>query len=174
VLKAYQVRMKSFRKDARFKYCQVFKNRGNRAGASMTHSHSQVLALPIVTHNIEDELRGAKEYYDTHGRCIFCDVVAHESAIKTRLIDENEHFVTVAPYAPRFPYETWLVPKRHSSNYETVGDDEVSSPQNMSASGCSLLLLGDGSKICINMFALFCVFLFHALGLDACLCTGTS
>ncbi|KAH9552781.1 hypothetical protein CY35_09G084200 [Sphagnum magellanicum] len=127
VLKAYQVRMKSFRKDARFKYCQVFKNRGNRAGASMTHSHSQVLALPIATHNIEDELRGAKEYYDTHGRCIFCDVVAHESAIKTRLIDENEHFVTAAPYAPRFPYETWLVPKRHSSNYETVGDDELQS-----------------------------------------------
>jgi galactose-1-phosphate uridylyltransferase len=140
----------------------------------MTHSHSQILALPIATHNTEDELRGAKEYYDTRGRCIFCDVVAHECAIKSRLIDENEHFVTVAPYAPRFPYETWLVPKRHCSNYETVGDDEVSSTQNMSASGLSLLLLGDGSKICINMFALFCVFLFHALGLDACLCTGTS
>jgi UDPglucose--hexose-1-phosphate uridylyltransferase len=106
----------------------VFKNRGDRAGASMTHSHSQILALPVITHNTEDELRGAKEYYDTHGEhCIFCDIVAHETVSKIRIIDENEQFITLSPYAPRFPYEVWLIPKRHSSNYESVDEDEVSS-----------------------------------------------
>ncbi|KAH8956585.1 hypothetical protein BDL97_07G047900 [Sphagnum fallax] len=128
VLKAYQERMKFFRKDSRFKFCQVFKNRGNRAGASMTHSHSQILALPIITHNSEDELHGAKEYYDTNGeRCIFCDIVAHETVSKIRIVDENEQFITLTPYAPRFPYEVWLIPKRHSSNYESVDKDELQS-----------------------------------------------
>lgn len=93
----------------------------------MTHSHSQIMALPIIAHNIEDELRGAKDYYDKHSRCIFCDVVLHETNTNTaRLIDQNERFVTLAPYAPRFPYETWLIPKRHSSNFESILEDEVS------------------------------------------------
>jgi galactose-1-phosphate uridylyltransferase len=106
---------------------QIFKNRGNRAGASMTHSHSQIMALPIIVHNIEDELRGAEDYYSKHSRCIFCDVVSHETSTNTaRLIDQNEHFVTLAPYAPRFPYETWLIPKQHSSNFESILEDEVS------------------------------------------------
>ncbi len=94
----------------------------------MTHSHSQILALPIITHNSEDELHGAKQYYDTNGEhCIFCDIVAHETVSKIRIIDENEQFITLSPYAPRFPYEVWLIPKRHSSNYESVDKDEVSS-----------------------------------------------
>lgn len=105
---------------------QVFKNRGNRAGASMTHSHSQLIALPVVTHNKISELRGAQEYYDKHKQCLLCDVVQHDTqSNRSRLIDENEHFVTIAPYAPMFPYETLLVPKRHSSDYESIGEDEV-------------------------------------------------
>ena len=106
---------------------QIFKNKGRRAGASMTHSHSQIVALPIIVYNMEEELRGAKAYYGEHNRCIFCDVVSHVTTTNlARLIDQNEHFVTLAPYAPRFPYETWLLPKQHASNYETICEDEVS------------------------------------------------
>lgn len=105
---------------------QVFKNRGDRAGASMTHSHSQLIALPVRTHNLQAELHGSQEYYDKHKRCLLCDVAQYETQANCiRLIDENEHFVTVSPYAPMFPFETWLWPKRHSSNYETIGEDEV-------------------------------------------------
>jgi UDPglucose--hexose-1-phosphate uridylyltransferase len=126
VLKAYQARINFFQSDSRFKFCQVFKNRGNRAGASMTHSHSQLIALPVVTHNKISELRGAQEYYDKHKQCLLCDVVQHDTqSNRSRLIDEDEHFVTIAPYAPMFPYETLLVPKRHSSNYESIGEDEI-------------------------------------------------
>lgn len=105
---------------------QVYKNRGSRAGASMTHSHSQLIALPVITHNVKTELQGAKEFFDKHNECIVCGVVKYETqSARVRLIDENEHFLTVSPYAPMFPYETWLVPKRHSSNYETISEDEV-------------------------------------------------
>ena len=84
------------------------------------------MALPVITRNKNDELQGAQEYYDTNKRCIFCDVVHHETKVNTaRLIDENEHFISIAPYAPMYSYETWLLPKRHSSNFETTGDEEV-------------------------------------------------
>ena len=106
----------------------------------MTHSHSQIVALPIIVYNMEEELRGAKAYYGEHNRCIFCDVVSHVTTTNlARLIDQNEHFVTLAPYAPRFPYETWLLPKQHASNYETICEDKVSSA--LSIIMCMLLLL---------------------------------
>ncbi|KAG0625503.1 hypothetical protein M758_2G060400 [Ceratodon purpureus] len=126
VLKAYQARINWFQKDPRLKFCQVFKNRGNRAGASMTHSHSQLIALPVITHNKLTELDSAQEYYNEHKRCMMCDVVEHDTqSVRSRLIDENEFFITIAPFAPSFPYETWLVPKFHSSNFESIGEDEI-------------------------------------------------
>lgn len=104
----------------------MFKNRGNRAGASMTHSHSQLIALPVIAHNRMCELDGSQDYYNKHKRCILCDVVKHDTQLqRSRLIDENEHFVTIAPYAPMYPYEIWLLPKRHASNYETINEDEI-------------------------------------------------
>jgi len=92
----------------------------------MAHSHSQLIALPVMTHNQRAELQGAQEYYNDHNRCMLCDIVQYETQARhIRLIDENEHFITVAPYAPTLSYEIWLVPKRHSSNYETIGEEEV-------------------------------------------------
>lgn len=88
-----------------------------------------MIALPVITHNKENELRSAQEYYDKHKRCILCDVVEHDTQIvRSRLIDENDHFITIAPYAPAYSYQTWLVPKRHSSNFEAIGEDEVNTP----------------------------------------------
>ena len=107
--RAYRDRIRHFRTDPRFKSVQVFKNHGNAAGASMSHSHSQLVALPVVTQGVEEEAAGAKKYYDTRGgRCVFCDGVEHERGEGShRLIDETELFVSMTPYAPRFPYETW-------------------------------------------------------------------
>lgn len=108
----------------------MFKNRGKSAGASMAHSHSQLIALPVMPHNKLVELQGAQEYYIDHQRCMLCDIIQHETlqSEHIRLIDEDEHFVTVAPYASTLPYEIWLVPKRHSSNYETIIEEEVTHP----------------------------------------------
>jgi len=113
-------RMIDLKQDKRFKYILAFKNHGDAAGSSMEHPHSQLIALPILPKNVAEELEGAKQYYNYKERCIFCDVIQQELETKTRVIAENSDFVTLAPYAPRFPFETWILPRRHESAFENA------------------------------------------------------
>ena len=106
------------KKDRRFKYILIFKNHGEAAGASLEHSHSQLIALPILPIYVVEELQGAKQYYIYKERCVFCDIIRQEMDNGVRVVAENEDFLTLAPYAPRFPFETWILPKRHESAFE--------------------------------------------------------
>jgi UDPglucose--hexose-1-phosphate uridylyltransferase len=94
------------------------KNHGEAAGASLEHAHSQLIALPILPIYVVEELQGAKQYYIYKERCVFCDGIRQEIDNGTRVVAENEDFLTLAPYAPRFPFETWILPKRHESAFE--------------------------------------------------------
>eukprot|EP00850_Spirogloea_muscicola_P016763 SM000138S00070 [mRNA] locus=s138:288496:290629:- [translate_table: standard] len=128
VLRAYRDRVRAFKADSRFQYVQLFKNHGNAAGASMTHSHSQLLALPIVPRAAAEQLDEARSFHErNNGACVFCRLVKHETEEDTaRLIDRNKSFVAVAPFAPRFAYETWIIPaQRHVSNFECSTDEEL-------------------------------------------------
>jgi len=118
VLQAYKTRILDLKNDKRFKYILVFKNRGAAAGASLLHSHSQLIALPIVPKRVLEELRGAAAYYQAKDRCVFCDIVNQELENQDRLIEESPEFVSIAPYAPRFPFETWILPKTHHQSFE--------------------------------------------------------
>ena len=118
VLFAFKARILDLRNDARFRYLLLFKNHGHLAGASLEHSHSQLIALPIVPRQVAEEIEGARRHYDHRERCIFCDIVGQERKDRVRLVYENEEFVVFAPWAPRSPFETWIVPRRHESNYE--------------------------------------------------------
>jgi UDPglucose--hexose-1-phosphate uridylyltransferase len=118
VLWAYRDRILDLKQDKRFKYILIFKNHGEAAGASLEHAHSQLIALPIVPIYVAEELDGSKEYFRYKERCIFCDVIRQEIETGTRVVGANEDFVTLAPYAPRFPFETWILPKRHESAFE--------------------------------------------------------
>jgi UDPglucose--hexose-1-phosphate uridylyltransferase len=118
VLFSFKARVLDLRNDLRFRYILLFKNHGHLAGASLDHSHSQLIALPVVPRQVIEEIEGAKRHYDLKERCIFCDVVGQERRDRTRLVHENDEFVVFAPYAPRSPFETWIVPKRHESNFE--------------------------------------------------------
>jgi UDPglucose--hexose-1-phosphate uridylyltransferase len=113
VLWAYYLRMTDLKKDIRFKYILVFKNEGDAAGSSLEHTHSQLIALPIIPRLISEEIESSRRYFELNKRCIFCDVISREIEGKTRLIHENEGYIAVAPYAPRGPFETWILPKRH-------------------------------------------------------------
>ena len=104
--------------DKRFRYALIFKNHGDAAGASLEHSHSQLIALPIVPKRVREELDASKHYYREKERCIFCDMIRQETESGVRVVGENDQFVTIAPYAPRFPFELWLLPKQHSSAFE--------------------------------------------------------
>jgi UDPglucose--hexose-1-phosphate uridylyltransferase len=115
---AFRDRILDLKQDKRFKYILIFKNHGEAAGASLEHPHSQLIALPILPKQVVEELEGAKQYYIYKERCVFCDVIRQELDNGIRIVGENEQFVTMAPYAPRFPFETWILPKRHESAFE--------------------------------------------------------
>ncbi len=123
VLYAYKERMLDLKKDMRFRYALVFKNQGAAAGASLEHSHSQLIALPIVPKRVTEELKGAKEYYNYKERCIYCDIVRQEIRDQVRVISENSMFLALAPFAPKFPFETWILPKEHHSSFEHTSSD---------------------------------------------------
>ncbi|CAM6092979.1 unnamed protein product [Calypogeia fissa] len=127
ILRAYRSRVETLRADPRIKYCQIFKNNGNAAGASMVHSHSQIIALPVVPKAPEDEYAGSKAYYEKSGsKCVFCEVIMYTLGEgKVRLIDQSPHLITLAPYAPRFAYETWILPRKHNSNFGSISEDEI-------------------------------------------------
>ena len=117
ILFVFKMRTEELAKDPRFQSVVVFKNRGREAGASLQHSHSQIIALPIIPKLILEELYGGRKHYRNKERCIFCDMIEQERQEGIRIIDENDDFVSFSPYAARFPFETWITPRMHTSHY---------------------------------------------------------
>jgi UDPglucose--hexose-1-phosphate uridylyltransferase len=122
VLEAWRQRMVDLQKDPRFEYVSVFKNHGEAAGASLEHPHSQLIATPMVPMMVEQELEGSLRHFRMKKRCIWCDIIHQEMQGKARglgrLILGEGGFVALCPYAPRFPFETWILPEGHRSSYE--------------------------------------------------------
>ena len=118
VFYAFRDRLADLRNDQRLKYALIFKNHGEAAGASLEHTHSQLIALPILPRQVVEELKGARAYFDVKERCIFCDIAHQESKSQTRVVAENADFVVITPYAPRFPFETWILPRKHDSAFD--------------------------------------------------------
>ena len=118
VVQAYQQRLIDLKKDERLRYVMLFKNFGAAAGASLEHSHSQLIATPVVPKRVMEEMDGAKRYFGYRERCIFCDIIVQETKSQKRLISENNSFILVCPFAPRFPFECWILPRIHLSNFE--------------------------------------------------------
>jgi len=127
VLWAFRARVQDLKQDRRFRYIIIFKNHGAAAGAHLDHSHSQLIALPIVPREVRDEIDGARAHYAAKERCVFCDIVRQETRESRRVIAENADMVAVSPYAPRFPFETWILPKRHQSAFEDAPRHEYAS-----------------------------------------------
>ncbi len=118
VLHAFKARILDLQNDIRFKYVMVFKNHGRAAGASLAHTHSQLIAMPIVPKRVAEEIEGARTYHSLKERCIFCDILEQEQEDRLRVIEASDHFISLAPYAPRFPFETWILPLTHSCCFE--------------------------------------------------------
>ena len=123
---AYQQRINDLKKDIRMKYILVSKNFGTKAGALMPllHPHSHLIAYPFIPYVPQLECDGAKNYWDFHNRCIYCDMVAQElDSPNERIIYSNDEFIAISPFASRFPYEMWIIPVKH--NYIFLGDDKL-------------------------------------------------
>jgi UDPglucose--hexose-1-phosphate uridylyltransferase len=122
VIDAYRMRVQDLRKDIRFRYVMIFKNQGEMAGASLEHSHSQLIATPVVPKRVLEEIKGSKVYYDYKERCIFCDIVRQELSQDIRVVGQNEEMVAIVPFAARFPFETWIIPKKHATHFDKSSD----------------------------------------------------
>ena len=122
VFLAYKSRMIDLKKDIRFKYLLAFKNQGEAAGASLEHAHSQLIATPVVPIRVQSELEGSERYFTYKERCIFCDIIRQEVSSGKRVVYETDGFIAIEPFAPRFPFETWILPKSHESDYSKLSE----------------------------------------------------
>ncbi len=121
VLSCYIDRIVDLERDKRFKYAMVFKNHGWIAGGSgINHSKSQLIATPVNPKRVKEELVGCKQYYEYHERCIYCDLIKQELEANERVILDLDGFVAVTPFAARFPFETWILPKKHSCDFVSL------------------------------------------------------
>jgi UDPglucose--hexose-1-phosphate uridylyltransferase len=118
-LEVYRHRMKDLQGDPRFKFSLLFRNHGEAAGASIAHGHAQLIALPVVPAQSQELLQGAHRYWQFHERNVFDDIVRQEVEDGRRLIHDNGDFVLIAPYASRFPFEMWIVPRAHGTRFES-------------------------------------------------------
>lgn len=125
VIWAWRSRVNDLKNDRRLRYVLLFKNHGEAAGATLEHSHSQLIALPVVPKRVTEEIEGSARYYQFKERCIFCDILRQEAKGQTRVVTDSDKFLVIEPYAARFPFETWIMPKRHESHFETIDAAEV-------------------------------------------------
>lgn len=125
VLRAYRDRIQDLRNDLRLRYILVFKNSGKDAGASLTHSHSQVMATPVTPRTVGMELVSAREHYQLKERCIFCDIMEAEHLDGSRVVLLDTHFATHCPYASRFPFEMAVYPRRHMADFVNCDDETL-------------------------------------------------
>ncbi len=125
VLRVYRGRLLDLKGDARLAHGLIFKNVGAAAGATLEHIHSQLIAMPNVPIFIRDELAGSLAFYSAERKCVFCEMIAQERDQQRRVVLETPEFVAFCPYASRFPYETWILPKTHASHFETVADVQI-------------------------------------------------
>jgi UDPglucose--hexose-1-phosphate uridylyltransferase len=124
VLWAWRDRIVDLKNDSRLKCAVVFKNHGAEAGATVEHAHSQLIALPVVPLQLKEELDGARRYFEFRERCVYCDIISQELDTGKRIVFENSDVVAIAPFASRFPFETWFLPRRHQAAYER-GDQRL-------------------------------------------------
>lgn len=122
VIRAYAERIIDLHRDQRMRYVLAFKNHGVEAGArTISHSISQLMALPVTPRSIKNKLMVARSYYAEKERCIYCDVLQQELTERHRLVAENEDFAAFTPFASRFPFEISIFPKFHSTAFSEIG-----------------------------------------------------
>lgn len=125
VLRAFQTREAALQVDPRVKLVLVFKNQGERAGTSLAHPHSQIMATPFVPPDVQQRLAVARAYRDTHDRCLYCDLRDTELAAGERVVFQGRHFLVIQPFASRMPFETWVLPLRHRAKLLDLEEAEI-------------------------------------------------
>jgi len=123
ILRAYRSRQITISADERINLVTIFRNHGPRAGTSLEHPHSQIIATPIVPPHVRYPSQQAVMHYDKYGTCVYCDVLKEELRQQERVIIESENFVAFCPYASRSPYECRIYPRTHQAGFILIDNE---------------------------------------------------
>lgn len=124
LLKAYQERYLKLQNEPCVEYIFIFHNYGIEAGASLFHPHSQIIAIPVIPPDVGRSIKGSKEYYEKHKKCVHCEMIQWEKHNRKRIIFENEDFIAFAPFASKTAFEIRIFPKKHECSFELIMEAE--------------------------------------------------
>lgn len=125
VLKTYQSRYHSLNQDPRIRFILPFRNQGTKAGATLFHPHSQILATPVIPMHTVHRFQIAKEIFKKDQKSIYRKILNEEQKIKTRVIVDSPHFLVFCPFASRIPYEIWIFPKETRAHFGGIQTQEL-------------------------------------------------
>lgn len=117
-------RFNAIRSDPKIKYIFIFENRGEAVGVTMPHPHGQIYGYPAIPKKLQLELASAKKYYESGGRCLFCDTIKEEMKCGKRVIFENRHFICYLPFYAEYPYGVYVASKAHKGSIDEFSDEE--------------------------------------------------
>ncbi|MBI2609695.1 HIT domain-containing protein [Candidatus Giovannonibacteria bacterium] len=127
VLETYRERYRALSSEKCVEYVLIYHNNGLKAGATVGHPHSQIVALPIIPTDVKRSLDGSSRYYEKHKRCVHCTVIKDESRAKKRVIYKNKHFIVICPYASHVSAEIRLFPITHNPRFEDMHEAQYDS-----------------------------------------------
>jgi UDPglucose--hexose-1-phosphate uridylyltransferase len=124
VLDVYRLRLATMANDAHIKHALILKNVGRAAGATIEHLHSQLVATEFVPTAVDEELAACDRHFRQYNECAFCGLIRYERLAETRIVNKSPRFIALSPFAARVPFETWILPRRHSPHFHSqTGDD---------------------------------------------------
>lgn len=132
-LRLAAMRIQDLKRDARLKYVSIFKNHGEGAGQEFDHPTSQLTATTFVPRRVLYELRAGRDYFQSKERCVFCDIISQEERQSVRVLEVRGDYVAMGPYAPRVPYEIWILPRTHEAAFESTASSRVSNFADLAA-----------------------------------------
>ncbi len=125
ILRLYRERSCALRELPFVESIVIFKNHGVSAGTSLEHAHSQITATPVVSSQVCMRLQEARRYHESHGGCLYCEVLRDELASGERIVEEGARFVAFLPFAALSPYHLWIFPRHHAPSFDQIGDADL-------------------------------------------------
>ena len=124
VLWMYRDRILDLKRDPKIRDILVMKRVG-KAGVGIQHPYSRVIAIPVIFDDKRVELTQSREYYSYKQRCVYCDILRQEIASGERVLALTPYYLVMLPYAARFPYEAWILPRNHQCAFESATTSEI-------------------------------------------------
>jgi UDPglucose--hexose-1-phosphate uridylyltransferase len=125
IIRAWRARFGELGKNKGIRLITLFRNHGPKAGTSLEHPHTQVVATPVLSSLIRQRMEEATRHLDTYGTCLFCDLLQEEKAMGERIVMESDYFLVFVPFAPQASYELWIIPKFHQPSFGLINESEL-------------------------------------------------